>query len=86
MGAFLFNSLGRVWAGVLDMGVPIATKFALILLSQPSHQVWGRGTPPGPSLKHSSMRHHQVMLHRHGWKHTLIDLTGSKLLLIASAM
>ena len=30
-GAFLFNSLGRVWAGVLDMGVQIATKFALIL-------------------------------------------------------
>jgi len=29
-GAFLFNSLGRVWGwGVLDMGVQIATKFAL---------------------------------------------------------
>jgi len=69
MGAFLFNSLGRVWAGVLDMGVPIATKFALILLSQPSHQVWGPGTPLSDQLEH-----------------TLINLTGNKLLLIANAM
>ena len=34
MGAFLFNSLGRVWAGVLDMGVQIATKCAETLLAR----------------------------------------------------